>query len=129
MKSRSNPKGSYIMKAYSHNGKRSNTFTDSIDSNLANYFTILTDPGMARYFFRSVDQNFQSERGNLTIFTRLLSSLCRYRNFSRHLLRSLVEDSLEGLSDPNLMFSGNHLRILLLTEHITQTLSSTLTTF
>ena len=127
MNSRSNPKGSYFRKTDSRTGK-SHSIT-SIDANLSNYFTTLIDPGMARYFFRSMDQTFQSERGILTVFTRLLMSLCRYHNFSRQVLWALVEDNLQGLSDPSLMFSGDHFRVLLLAEHLSQTLGSTLTTF
>ena len=91
------------------------------------FFQILEQPGVLRWLFNDLNRFAQESGSTMDRFPEFFTTVSRYYNFSQILLAALVNDSLTGLSGPELIFRSDHLRTRLLREFTSQSLGSTLT--
>ena len=94
---------------------------------IIDFFKILAQPAVLKWLFNDLHRFAQQSGTLMDRFPELFTTVARYFNFSQTLVTALVKDSLKGLSGPELMFRGDHMRMRLLREFITQGLGSTLT--
>src|SRR3989338_3480449 len=96
---------------------------------ITSFFNILEQPGVLRWLFNDLHRFAQQSSSEMERFPELVTTICRFYNFSPILLNAVVHDSVAELSGPALMFRGDHLRTRVLREFISQSLGSTLTSY
>ena len=96
------------------------------DGNVFDFFRVLEQPGVLKWLFNDLNHFAQEPGSKMDRFPECFTRVSRYYSFSQTLLTALVNDSLTGLSEPELMFRDDHMRTRLLREFTSQSLGSTL---
>src|SRR3989338_1032208 len=97
-------------------------------NHMSRLFSILGEAGLMTNFFDVVQTITSESPAVMKRFPEYFTSFTRYYGSTREVLSNMIHDSLVQLTEPAHMFRGDHARVRILKEFISQTLGNTLIT-